>query len=428
MRRALPICLLALAACDAGSRAPSTPHPPTTELLVMAGDSSYWITSDSTGLHSRGAPLFLARVDGRFSEIYVADDDRSFYDAVFVGQRIFSRDLLRRDSIALFQDTAVALAARAYAVAHPSERPLDPDEDASDNPRSMATTAIELLDVHGPFLSYEYHADFDLQGSPVRHDAHRGVLDLRTGARVTLARMFGDSGATRLTRAGLARVAALRDSIAAHPARPPAGAPSTTTMARPAGAVLFDALSFSLETVDDGPGIAFLVAGRSDSAGAGERGNGLWMPLEPEPAPGPAPAWWSQAREPLPTASDDSTDRWRHGSLELVSRADSDGDGASLLLRDTSAAQAGGGWSLGHLSAAAERVFWLDSPPLDSAARRALARAFDESALYDENARTVRATPRPALRVWRIVTVADRGPRPRLRGRRTSNSRPHPAR
>ena len=61
---------------------------------MAAGDSTFWVSSDSTGMRVRGSPMLLARWDGRFYEVYVADDDRSYYDAVFVGQQVFRRDLL----------------------------------------------------------------------------------------------------------------------------------------------------------------------------------------------------------------------------------------------------------------------------------------------------------------------------------------------
>ncbi|MGH7653491.1 MAG: hypothetical protein ACREN6_02400, partial [Gemmatimonadaceae bacterium] len=42
------------------------------EFIVTTGDSSYWVTSGPQGLRMRGVPMLLARVDGRYREIYVA--------------------------------------------------------------------------------------------------------------------------------------------------------------------------------------------------------------------------------------------------------------------------------------------------------------------------------------------------------------------
>jgi hypothetical protein len=50
------------------------------------------------------------------------------------------------------------------------------------------------------------------------------------------------------------------------------------------------------------------------------------------------------------------------------------------------------------------RIYWLDNPQFDTAQRRALIRAFDEAALYDNAARTASAAGVPA------ITVLSRGP------------------
>ena len=43
-----------------------------------------------------------------------------------------------------------------------------------------------------------------------------------------------------------------------------------------------------------------------------------------------------------------------------------------------------------------KRIYWLDRPAVDSVARRALGRAFDESALYDDEVRAASyRRPRP---------------------------------
>jgi hypothetical protein len=53
-------------------------------------------------------------------------------------------------------------------------------------------------------------------------------------------------------------------------------------------------------------------------------------------------------------------------------------------------------WPVRAVAAPVLHVFWLDRPPLDSATRRALAKAFDEASQYDEATRTVRDVRRPS--------------------------------
>src|SRR5258708_10061490 len=73
------------------------PEAPRAEFIVAAGDSTYWIRSDASGIKLRGSPMVLARLDGRFRELYVLGDDRSFHDAVFVRQTLSQRHLVSRD-------------------------------------------------------------------------------------------------------------------------------------------------------------------------------------------------------------------------------------------------------------------------------------------------------------------------------------------
>jgi hypothetical protein len=47
-------------------------------------------------------------------------------------------------------------------------------------------------------------------------------------------------------------------------------------------------------------------------------------------------------------------------------------------------------WRVGRFPSPTRRLYWLDRPQLDSAGRRALVRAFNESALYGDDARSAR--------------------------------------
>src|SRR5206468_3726919 len=107
--RSLPLlasslALLGVAGCRAAAPRP-VGKPPAADFVLAAGDSSFWVRSENGTVSVRGAPLELAHVDGRFYEIYVEDDDRSFEDAVLVGQRVYRRDLISGDSLLVYEDT-----------------------------------------------------------------------------------------------------------------------------------------------------------------------------------------------------------------------------------------------------------------------------------------------------------------------------------
>src|SRR5579872_5452147 len=179
--------------------------PPAAEFLLGAGDSTFWVKTGRDGIHVRGAPLTLARCKGRFYEIYVADDDRSYTNAVFVGQRIYRRDLVSGDSVSVFEDTTVARAAARYAARHPDDTPLEPDEDAADDPASSVTGEVDVLDLHGPFLSFQYHGSLNGEAGSGETERH-GVLDLRSIASsksaAGLRAVLGAPGADRVVAAG----------------------------------------------------------------------------------------------------------------------------------------------------------------------------------------------------------------------------------
>ena len=360
----------------AGCGVREVPPPPRAEFLLAAGDSTFWVRSDSTGLHVRGSPMLLARFGRRLYEIYAADDDRSYYDAVFVGQRVFRRDLVSGDSLLVYQDVTVPALARAYAAAHPDEDPLDPDEDASEEPRTLATAEVDVVDLHGPFASFEYHGDVERDGAERSHVTRRGVIDLRTGREVSVADVFGDTAGARIVAGGRRAFAAALDSV--RRARDPRARRARRAIA----AFAFDPRSFAIVDVDRQPAVEFLVPGR------GRRAEGATMPLQPIPAP--SAAWWAEVRAVLPQSADSTADRWRRPGYEVVARYDSTG-AVTLALRDTLRHE----WIAGRMPGPAHRIYWLDRPPLDSATRHGLARAFDEAALYSDDARSASLDRRP---------------------------------
>jgi hypothetical protein len=362
-------------------------RPPAADFVISAGDSSYWVTTTDGTVRVRGAPLQIARVDGRFYELYVADDDRSYEDAVLIGQRIYRRDLVTGDSLLVYEDTVVPRLAAQYARLHPEDVRLQPTDEANEDPLWHATTSIELVDLHGAFLSYSLHADVERDDADAWHTSRRGVIDLSTGRAASLARVAGGDASHILKRRTLA-VAAMMDSVRAGGDR--IDRARTASLLR---AYYLDASGFMLTTVDGGPAVAYALTGR----GAGDEGHLLELP----PIAIGEPAWWSEVAPTLPVPSaDGSRQVWRHGRYEVVARQDSSASVARLLLRDSTSRE----WPVGHVPVPAMRILWLDQPPIDSAARRALSRAFDESALYDEAVRSAslrRRLPGPFIRLAR---------------------------
>jgi hypothetical protein len=398
-RQSIVVCALAAALVACG-KPKSTPAPPA-DLLVSTPDSAFWITSDQRGLRMRGVPMHLARVDGRFEELYVADDDRSYFDAVFVGQRLFMRDLVRGDSVEILADSLVPRLAHEYAAANPRETRLRPGEDASDHPGTTATADLEILGVYGPYLSYEYRTDVDVtdsRGDMDRHAARRGVLDLRTGAHVTLGKLFGRATADELIAKAAAEWARARDSLMNRQD------PESRRAQRTAVSFVFDPSSFTIEAFDGEPQVLFGVPGvvKGGSAGA----------LELSAQQVGAPDWWDGVRGELPEGPD-SARTWPHGRLELFARLIADAQRALLMLRepqlhtrrdarpmqlrdaqplqprdaqplqlrDAQPLQ----WTVGSVTAPVERVIWLDS--VNSEAKRALHHAFNEASMYSDDNR-----------------------------------------
>lgn len=388
-----PILLAGATGCrDASSRAPA-PAPPA-DFVIAAGDSVFWVTSAGGEVSLRGAPLELARVDGRFYEVYVADDDRSFEDALLIGQRIYRRDLLSGDSLLVYEDTIVPRLAVQYARLHPDDRPLRPDEETSDDPLWHATSTVEVADLHGRFLSYSIHADIERGDAPLWHTSRRGVLDLLLAAPASLAAVAGDA-TPDVERRRVAVATITLDSVRAN-----GGDEDRARAAAVLPSYRLDPQSFSLTTADGSPAVAYALSGE----GAGEAGHLLALP----PIPIGEPAWWKEVAVTLPIPSADGTrDTWRRTAYDVVVRYDSVGSGAELSLRDRTSRE----WPVGRLPTPASRIFWLDHPAVDTVARKALLRAFDESARYDENVRSASARGTRALARGSVRFASHRPPR-----------------
>ncbi len=340
---------------------------PDAELLLVTEDSTFWIAAEAGGVRARGVPMFVARVDGRFKELYVTDDDRSYYDAVFVGHRLFIRDLVSGDSIELHRDTTVLRLAREYAAAHPDEQPLAPDDPESDDASIHATSDLEILSSYGPYLSYEHHTDVDARDSRVgahRHAYRRGVIDVRTGATQSLASLFGRAVADTMICAASAEWRTTRDTLLAA-----ASSRGAHRVRRAISAFRFDPMSFSLGSRGPDPVVTFAVPASGPDPDLEPVTLGA-RPVDP-------PAWWSVTLGELPIAPGDGS-TWVHGADTLTVRGDRGTRTWSVAIR----VGGGGGRAAVRVSSPVERVVWLDTT-VSAQDRAALARAFAEAADYE---------------------------------------------
>jgi len=396
--------LVAIAAGACSPRAETVDAPPSAEFLVTAGDSAFWVSSVEGRFRIRRAPITVANVAGRFYELYVADDDRSYFDALLVGQRIYRRDLVSGDSLQVFEDRRVTRVATDYAAAHPGDRPLAADEEGSDEPHTVATSDTELLDVVGPLLSYAHHTDIDIANTEDSHAVRHGVVDLRNGTAASLQGVFGDTVARRIVAEGRAAYHVVIDSV-----RRASGSRGRRA-ARAIDSFHFDSTSFTIDEIDGAPMVGFFVPGE------GETGGGLALPLPHVRAP--EPSWWRDIAPTVPRlGADSASEVWKGARYDVVAQYDSSGEFAVLVVRDSAKHE----WNAARLPTPARRVYRLDTPDVDSTARQALARAFDESTLYSGAARTVlgprRARPRVVLvnRTPRQAPASRQAARPKHR-------------
>jgi hypothetical protein len=182
----------------AGACALPPPPPPVAEFLVSAGDQTYWVRSDHSGLRIRGSPLILARTGGRYYEIYIGEIDRSFPRALFSGERVFRRDLASGDSAVIYDDTAIVELAADYRRRHPRARLLGPDEDPDMEIDVSAVGETDILNILGPYVAIEHRlsierADEHTADEQSAEDTTRAVIDLRNGKPVALDHVLRDT-------------------------------------------------------------------------------------------------------------------------------------------------------------------------------------------------------------------------------------------
>jgi hypothetical protein len=415
------------------------------------------VTSGAGGVRVRASPLFLARWSGGLAEVYVADDERVFDDgAWFATQRVYRRDLLTGDSTLVFTDPAVPRLAARHATRHPESHLLDPEERAeapvtSDEENAPgASAAVALAGAHGPYLSLDLHTQVSIDPTEAGDDAstdadllpdmrRRRVVDLRSGREVTLADLFGAEAAGHLAAAGRhaldSAVTALRPAASrAVRAAQAAGTPSAPDADAPRRALAalrvlqLDPGNFGLAAHGGRPAVAFVATGRDDD------GTTVTLALPPVTVPGSVPEWWRRDVEPalfVGPGADGAAGlaRWRDASGRYEVRARVADGGAVLelapgapVVATTGAAVAAAGpharpaagtagaktpaarrvLPLGRVPAPLLQVIRVDAGAVDPAARRALRRAFDESAFYDDA--TISVAWRPGRTPGRPVT------------------------
>ena len=381
-----------LAACGDAPRAGEMLPP--AEFLFAAGDSTYWVRSGGEGMRVRSAPILLTEVDGRLFEVFLTDDGAEYPDASFATARLWSRALVSRDSTLLFADSTVMRELAAWKRTHPRETEIDPnDEEAPDDPRTVVHDEIEIIDVHGPFLTVEHLLDADIDGGPPhQHRGRRFVVDVRSGHLVSLGDVLGAEESARVITAARASLGQLTDSI-----RQAGGAGDERAQAavETLDSFVFDSSSFGITDRARDPAIAFMVPGQSSEGEA----LALYLP----PLGVQAPAWWPRVKGTLPEWSADSARvRWERAAYAVMATPSEDGSALALVLQARGGTRAKREWPIATVAAPAYQLIALDQPPLDSAGRAALARAFDRSTSLDglvQRASFTRPQHRPDPRV-----------------------------
>jgi hypothetical protein len=178
-----------------------SPTPPAAEFLVADAGATYWVRSGPRGVTARTSPLILTSADNRFYEVYVGEETRSYEDAIFSREPIYSRDLLTGRKKLLWEESKVSAWEKAYLNRNPSARLLDPDEEGDDDVSVAATGEADILAVVGPYVLYDHRVTLE-RGSFQASDSSRDAVDIRSGTSIALDALVKDtsilgSGAVR---------------------------------------------------------------------------------------------------------------------------------------------------------------------------------------------------------------------------------------
>lgn len=366
----------------AGADVPLKDAPPDAEFLLASGDSTYWVKSSAQGIRVRSAPLLLTRVDSQFIEIFIAEDGVDYEEAGFASARVYARNIAGTDSTLLFDEGTVMREAADWKRRHPRAEAIDPnDEELPPDPATLVSEDLEILDVHGPWLTFNHLLDIDVEGAPHRHIGKRYVVDVRDGSIATLTTLFGADEAARLATVGKQSFDALVQSIRTTNDERAALARETLDSFR------FDATSFGITDSAGVTAVAFMVPGN------GVDGEALALNVPPLPARNVA--WWHDIKPTLPRWSADSTElRWARGTIDVVARPIEDGDALAVALV-TSGTTPAREWAVVRALAPAYQLLALDTPAAPKHIRDALSRAFDASAATESAVRAVRHMPAP---------------------------------
>ena len=168
------------------------PTPPSAEFLVADAGSTYWVRSGPRGISARTSPLILTSANNRFYEVYVGEVTRSYEDAIFVREPIYSRDVLTGSKKLLWEEGKVSAWEKAYLTRNPSARLLDSEEDG-DFVTEAGTAEADILAVVGPYVLFEHRAILDRDEEVQEQDSSRGAIDIRSGSSVTLDALVKDT-------------------------------------------------------------------------------------------------------------------------------------------------------------------------------------------------------------------------------------------
>jgi hypothetical protein len=155
----------------------------------------------------------------------------------------------------------------------------------------------------------------------------------------------------------------------------------------------FDERSFSLESSNRDPTVAFAVPGRGND----DAGN----LVELDPLNAESVAWWKNVRGSLAvsdTSGKTDVDRWAGRDYTVIARYDSTGDIARMSIADSQNRE----FNIATIAGPIRRIDWLDNPSITKTERDALARAFNQAARYDESVRVASITRRDG---WRLVAA-----------------------
>lgn len=349
-------------------------EPPPAEFLIAAGDSTWWVESEGGRFSIRSAPILLTRTDETFYEVFVTMDASEYEDASLLSARIYARDVAADDSVLLFHDSTVTREIERWKREHPGEVPLTPNEEAeAGEPETIISDDIEIIDVHGPWVTFAHAVDIDVAGRPDHlHTLRRGVVDTRNGNRATLASIFGETDAARAIAEGQRQLEEFKDSVRMASDERAARAREVLESFR------FDASSFAITDVNGHPAVAFISIG-SDTEGAA-------IPLDLPPIEMPSTSWWNDVRSTLPQWSRDSSALyWNQPHYQVRASLSADATALDLTLHrivadSNGVVSYGRAWHVTTVAMPAYQLIALDNRPLATDMRSALSRAFNRSA------------------------------------------------